>query len=469
MTLADFLTLVRRRRWWTASLTVLGVAVGLALALLLPPQYRASASLFVSVGGATVGELSQGGSFSESRVASYSELATSPRVLTAAARSADVDATVDELRRAVSATGTGETVILTVTATWGDPEVAAALAQAVADEVVDVVGGLERPGADGRPLVDLSVYQPAEVPDEPVAPRPLVDVAVGLLVGLAAGIAAALVRESVDTKLRSVEALRRITGASLLAQIPDDPDAARAPLVDVDNRYSQRAEAFRQLRTHLTLTNVDGGPQVVVVTSAIPNEGKSSTSVNLALTLAEAGRRTLLLDADLRRPSLGDLLGIESSVGLSTVLTHQVELEDAVQTVGRHGLHVLAAGAVPPNPSELLGSRQMEMLLATVGAAYDYVVVDAPPVLPVTDPTVLSASATGIVLVASVDGRTGNAEVERAEQTLRAVGARILGVVANRVETKARSATYEAYAPSAPTSQSPRRARRAALAEAASS
>jgi capsular exopolysaccharide synthesis family protein len=461
MTLTQFLAVVRRRRWWIATLTVLGVGGALVLSLLQTPLFRAEASLFVSVSGsASASDLSQGSAFSAARVASYAKLATSPRVLEAAAETAGVHATLDELRAAVQASPSGDTVILTIAATQSDPERAAALADGVARELTKVIGSIERTDTDGTALVQVSVYQDAIVPSVPVSPRIPVNLTIGLLAGLGLGIGVALLRDTADRKVRSVDTIRSVTASSVLAEIPFDDEAAAKPLVDAGNVYSGRAEAFRQLRTHLTFTNLDGGTQTVVVTSAVPGEGKSSTAVNLALMLAQNDQRVLLVDADMRRPATSVYLDIESRVGLSTVLTHQVELEHAVQTVGAHGLHVLAAGRVPPNPAELLGSRQMEMLLETVQQQYDAVVIDAPPVLPVTDPTVLAAHATGVLFVTSVDGRALQGDVARALETLESVGARVLGIVANRVRRSRRPSDYYGYAPTAPTSESPRRARR---------
>lgn len=465
MTLAQFIAVIRRRRWWIALLVLVGTGSGVAFSALQAAQYRADASVFVSVGGATVTDLTQGGTFSEARVASYVQLAQSPRVLAAAARRAEVRGDVDDLRSKVTARAVSDTVILGISATDPDPATAARLADAVADELVEAVAGIERKDDRGRPLVELSVFQHAERPSAPVSPRPLVDAVLGLVAGLGSGIAIALVLETVDTKLRSVESLRQIGGRSVLAEIPVDPAAATSPLIDVENRYSDRAEQFRQLRTHLTFTNVDGGSQAILVTSALPGEGKTSTAVNLALMLAQSGHRVVLVDADMRRPTVGNVLGLESGVGLSTVLTHQVELVDALQRYGADHLHVLTSGRVPPNPSELLESRTMEVLVADLRQRFDYVVVDAPPVLPVTDPTVLATRVSGVLFVASVDARVTSHVVQQALARLDAVGARVVGAVANRVRTGRKSAQYYGYEPAAPTSESPRRVRRAARAD----
>jgi succinoglycan biosynthesis transport protein ExoP len=448
MTLAQFIAVVRRRRWWIVLLTVLGVGAGGAASVLATPQYLAESSVFVSVGGATVTDLTQGGTFSENRVASYVELARAPRVLVPAARAAGVDTDLAHLRKAVTARAVSDTVILSISAMDTDPERAAVLADAVADRLVAAVRGLERTDQDGKPLIELSVFQRAETPDEPVSPRPAVDAVLGLIGGLGCGIAVALLLQTTDTKVRSVEALRQVVDQAVLAEVPLGAGGGDSPLIEVDDRYSERAEQFRQLRTQLTFTNVDGGSQSILVTSSVPGEGKSSTAVALALVLAEVGHRVVLVDADLRRPTVADVLGLEGAVGLSTLLTHQIELADALQPLGSTGLHVLASGRVPPNPSELLASRAMEVLVADLRAQYDYVVIDAPPVLPVTDPVVLAGRVSSVLHVGSVDGRLTTHDLRTASGRLQAVGARVVGVVANRVRPTRKATQYYGHEPS---------------------
>jgi len=462
MTLPQFLALLHRRALSTALVAFVCIACAASYVAVAPPSYRASASVFASVSGSSsVSDLSQGNAFSEARVASYTELATTPRILEAAARDIGLDRDVDELRRQVSATTSGDTVIVRITVTDDDPATAAALADAVTRELVAVVDEVERQD-EGDALVQLRVVQPAIVPDDPVSPRLVVDLAVGLLLGLGLGIGQAVLRDVVDTRIRSLPSLRRATSSSIVAELPHDDATATAPLVDTTDRYSARAEAFRQLRTHLAFTKLDSGPQTVLVTSAVAGEGKSSTALNLAHVLAESGTRVALVDADLRRPTVGDKLGLESRVGLSTVLSQQVDLDDALQAVGSEGcLQVLTAGRVPPNPSELLSSARMAELLDDLGRRFDHVIVDAPPVLPVTDPAVLATRCSGVLLVVGLDGRAHTPEVVAALDALERVDARILGVVANKVRGPRRRQAYSYYGPTAPTSESPRRAARA--------
>ncbi len=461
MTLSQFLEVIRRRWISALALVLLATSAAVGVTLVQAPEYRASSEVFVSVAaGSSVTDLSQGNNFSAARVKSYTALALTPRVLGAAAKQLGLPAGTD-LSKVVTASSTDETVIISLSATSTSPARAAAIANAVTTQLVAVVDEVER-SSQQSDLVHLSVFQQAKAPTMPFAPRIPVNLAIGVLAGLALGVAQAVLREVLDTRLRSFDALRRLTTASVLGEFGVDDTIAKHPLVAVDNRYSTRAESFRQLRTHLTYTNLDGGPQSIVVTSATPGEGKSSTAVNLALMLAQNGSRVLLVDADLRRPTTGTYLGIESRVGLSTVLTRQVALDDAIQEVGGDNpLHVLAAGRVPPNPSELLSSSRMADLVRELESRYDVVIVDAPPLLPVTDPAVLGAICSGVLLVVSVNGQTRRAEFVAAEQTLRQVGARLLGLVVNRLPAQRRMKTYYNYEPSAPVSESPRRSSRA--------
>jgi capsular exopolysaccharide synthesis family protein len=211
---------------------------------------------------------------------------------------------------------------------------------------------------------------------------------------------------------------------------------------------STRAEAYRQLRTNLMFSNVGKKLQAIVVSSAVSGEGKSTTAVNLATVLAETGRPVLLVDADLRRPSVAGYLDIEGGAGLTNVLAGQLSLDDAIQKWGNGGLHVLASGTLPPNPSELIGSERMATLMAELRTRFDVIVIDTPPVLPVTDAAVAAAHADGVVLVVR-HGKTDRERVAMAAQGLRAVDAHIAGTVLNAVPRtdSAVGDDYHAYTP----------------------
>jgi len=219
----------------------------------------------------------------------------------------------------------------------------------------------------------------------------------------------------------------------VLAGVPYDTTAKTEPLLAGEAASSPRAEALRQLRTNLQFVDVDRPVKTLVVTSAVPGEGKSSTACNLAVLFAETGQQVLLIDADLRRPRLADYFGLEGAVGLTTILAGRAKTEDVLQRWGT-GLWVLPSGFLPPNPSELLGSQHMAELLEEFRATFDMVILDCPPLLPVTDGAVAAARADGALLLVR-SGKTTSTQVTAAANALRSVDARLLGCVVNMVRS----------------------------------
>jgi capsular exopolysaccharide synthesis family protein len=234
-----------------------------------------------------------------------------------------------------------------------------------------------------------------------------------------------------------------VTGVPVLATVPHDPRARTAPLIIEGSVRSTRAEALRQLRTNLRFVDVDQPTRAMAITSACPGEGKSTTACNLAIVLAEAGKRVVLVDADLRRPRLAEYLDLEGAIGLTNVLAGQIRVETALQHWGSTGVFVLASGSIPPNPSELLGSRNMADLVAALSAAFDVVIIDTPPLLPVTDAAVLATAVDGTLLVTR-HGHTTTSQARQAAEALRAVEGRVLGTVLNMVPGR-RAQTYSYY------------------------
>ena len=444
MELRNYLHVIRKRWISIVLVVVAAVLVALGQTLTTTPTYDAHSQLFVSVkGGSSATDVTQGNMFAQNRVTSYVSLATSPRVLQAVADDLGIAGGSPKLAGRVSASAPPQTVLIDITASDTDPEQAARIANSTANELINGVTSVEDVS-----LVKLSVFEQAQPPTSPSSPRPTMNLVLGLVVGLVLGLGFAFLREVLNTRLRTQEDIERIVEAGVLGTFSSDSTLEKTPVLTQGDPYSPRAEGFRQLRTHLSFTNLTGGSQSVVVSSSIPGEGKTSTAVNLAIMLAEGGTRVLLVDADLRRPKVATYLGIEGSVGLTGVLTGSVALEDAIQTWGPAGqLHVLASGRLAPNPSELLGSAPMDKLLARLESEYEVVVIDAPPLLPVTDPAVLAANTSGLLLVVSVDGRTKKAELTRAVANLEAVRARTLGVVINRMPIVKGDHNYYDYKP----------------------
>jgi capsular exopolysaccharide synthesis family protein len=226
------------------------------------------------------------------------------------------------------------------------------------------------------------------------------------------------------------------------------PDAKTAPLIVHDAPQSPRAESFRALRTNLQFVGTHATTRSFLVTSAMPSEGKTTATANLAIALAESGTRVLLVDADLRRPRVADVMGIEGAVGLTDILIGRAEIDDVVQPWGRGGLDLLAAGSIPPNASELLGSEAMRALLDSLSSAYDVVLIDAPPLLPVTDAAVVSKLVSGVLVVAAAN-RTRGQQLSLALDSLDRIDSKVLGVILTMLPTKGVDAygygSYGAY------------------------
>lgn len=284
----------------------------------------------------------------------------------------------------------------------------------------------------------------ADLPVTPTSPRPTLNLALGLLVGLAVGVGAAVLRETLDTSLKGAEAVQEQLGLPTLGLIGYDAETPKRPLIVHSSPRSTRAEAFRQLRTNLQFVDVDHPPRSIVVTSSLPQEGKSTATCNLAIALGQAGLRVVLVEGDLRRPRIGDYMGVEAAVGLTDVLVGRAELRDVLQPWGSIDLRVLPSGPTPPNPSELLGSHQMQGLLTRLEADADLVLIDAPPLLPVTDAAILATLASGAIMVVRA-GKTSRDQARRAVEVLRSVDAHIYGVVMNMVPTKGPGAAAYGY------------------------
>jgi len=455
--LQDYLKVVRKR--WRVIVAVVLVFVGLAAAGSLASEkvYESRTQFFVSTTGAgDNGALLQGSTFTQQRVKSYAQLLTTPRVLGPVAASVGV---TGDVAGQVRATTPPDTVLIDVAVRDTDPARAQAMGEAIATEFPAAVTELESPaGAEASP-VKVTVVRPPTTPDSPVSPRPLRNILLGGVLGLLLGLAAALVRETLDKTVKTQDDVKAVTDTPILGSIAYDPDAAKRPLiVEVDPR-SPRAEAFRVLRTNLQFVDAAAHPRTIVVTSSLAGEGKSTMAANLALTMAQAGSRVCLIEADLRRRSkVLEYMGLEGGVGLTDALIGRTDVIDVIQPYGGTNLWVLGAGPIPPNPSELLGSTAMRSLLGHLSSRFDYVVIDAPPALPVTDAVVISKLVDGAIVVA------GSGIVERDQlaltlESLESVNGHVLGIVLNRVPVK-HSQQYGGYAYVMPEEDSTRRERK---------
>lgn len=438
--MAEFLLAIRRR--W--RIVVAAVALGVGLATLLTaqatPTYQGTAQLFVSFASSSsdnsAESLSQGSEFAANRVTTYPELVASPRVLDPVIDELGLDTTAQDLAERVSASVPTDTVLIEVNAEADSAEESAEIANAVAENLITVVEDLDRVDSSGSSPVRVSITREAVAPESPESPLWAVNLAAGLVVGLGLGLALALLRETLDTTIKSETDVEEATGLRTLASVPVARGIGSAQQAR-DGASHTWSEAYRKLRTNISYLSPDDPPRTLMVTSTHEGDGKTVTAVHLATALAQGGRRTVLVDADLRRPSVHGVLELEPGVGVTSAVAGRADVGDLRQHAA--GVDVITSGPLPPNPSEMLESQAFRSLVARLRREYDHVVIDTPPLLAVTDAAVV-ATVADTVLVVCRSGETKAPDLRRALGNLQAVDARVAGVVLNRVPAEASSA-----------------------------
>jgi capsular exopolysaccharide synthesis family protein len=453
MELTDYLAVARAHWRAVLAFVLLGVAAAALLSLTAPKVYQADASGFVSAGTSTsTGEASVGDLLAKSRAASYVDLATSRATAQTVIDELGLTVAPAALIGQVSVTQPLDTVLIKISAKASSPRAAQALADAWVKALKRQVDEVENPTGAPSQALRIVPIESAELPTSPVSPNTRRNVALGGIGGLLLGLAYALARSRLDRKLRGAEDIAGPFGVTVAATIPNSPALGRrkGAQVQLVVRHGTRqaedrahsAEAFFKLRTNLQFMDIDNPPRVIVVTSPQPGDGKSTIAANLAAALSIADRDVVLIDGDLRRPVVAESFGLVEGAGLTDLLIGRTTLADVTQRVeGLPNLQVLAAGGTPPNPSELLGSQAMRRLLAGLADAGNTVIIDAPPLLPVTDAAVLTASADGALVVVTA-GQTLDTQLGAALHSLHAVQGHVLGVVLNRASPKAATNGY---------------------------
>jgi polysaccharide biosynthesis transport protein len=310
----------------------------------------------------------------------------------------------------------------------------------------------------GLRATNIRVIDEATIPSLPVRPNRLRNMEFALMAGLILGIALAFTREALDNSVKNAQEIEKLTSLPTLSIVP----LAHSAMLDRSSLFHSKrkngnngnlsyavelavlkkpgaaiSEAFRTLRTSVLLSTAERPPQVLLITSAQPSEGKTSTTLNLAVTLAQKGSRVLLIDSDLRRPGLAKALNLRNRNGLAEILTGAREFDETLlqKPEGTENLFLLPAGPYPPNPAELLCSMKMEALIKSLREKFDHVVLDSPPVLPITDATILSSLVDGVIMVVECEATT-RAALNRACRVIEHSGGKILGTVLNKVDTR---------------------------------
>lgn len=437
----DYLRALRRGWPLILILVAVGALVGAAVAFVQRPVYVATAKAYVSVASATnAGDLVNSAQYTQQVAASFADIAGTSYVLRPVIASLKLDTTPAELADEVAVTAATDEAVLSIEATDQSAVRAASIANAIAKRLSSAVASLTP--TQGR--VDVTVVDPAVPPTSPISPVPTFDVGVGAAAGLLLGVVLAILRVLADTRLRTVQDVRAITTAPVLATTPLKGRSRRHAAAFGEDPDGPLAESYRGLRAALQFLDVDEGVRSIVVTSSVESEGKTVTAIDLAVALAETGERVLLVDADLRRPNVATLLGLDGSIGLSDVLIDRVGLEQAVQTDERGSLAALPSGGVPPNPNALLQSKVLERLLTELEDRYDRVVIDAPPVLSASDAAIIAHRASGALLLIG-SGRVKRAQLQGALEVFRQTRAPVLGLVVTMLPPELMNAGAGAY------------------------
>lgn len=435
---------VLRRRWLSiVAMIVIAIALASAVTFLATPKYESRAQLFLSVDVRNSSDAYAALLFQANRAASYATLAQSSTLAEQVIDALDLEMSPDELSDRVTAEVIADTALIEIRVADESPRLAQTIARVTTREFASYLADLETPTGGGSQIT-VQVSNEADFNPNPVSPEPLLNFGIAAVAGLVLGVALALARDLLDRTIRTADHVGEVTDAPVLASIGHDSGIKSAPVLTDLGGFAARTEAFRLLRTNLQFIDLDQQPRCLVISSAVPGEGKTMTSTNLAVAMAQTGRSTLIIDADLRRPRVAATLGLDPAIGLTTALVGKTELHDAIQIHEPSGLHVLASGAKPPNPTEILQSQITADLINRLRDAYDMVIIDAPPLLPVADASVLSRIADGTILVIR-HGHTTRDQLKDGVQRVAQVDGRLYGVVVNMVAKRAVGSYYYYY------------------------
>ena len=426
MELKDYFRLLRRRWWIVALCVVLGGAGSYLATERETKVYGSSLTFFLSDGaGRPVSTLVA--QSAQTRFTSYITLTSSAPVV----RQVEAEAGGGVPILGVFAAGIPNTIFMTVSVKSTSPAQAQRLAVAYGRVFPTYVTQFERAGANGDGTT-LRLLEPPSTSLTPLSPNMKKNVLIGLVLGLVLGLATALLLEALDGRVRTPEELETETGFGLLATVP--LEHRKQALVVHTRPRSRRAEAIRQVRANLQFAELERSLRVVVVTSAVAGEGKTSVATNLALACAETGQRVVLVDGDLRKPRVAEVFGMASEPGLSEVLLGRASLDRCLVGWGEGSLHVLPSGRQASNPGEILNSEAMRLLLEDLAQDHDIIIIDSAPLLPVADTVGLLQHTDAVILVSRVRATTRR-QVKQVAERLQSFHARVLGVVANGTRT----------------------------------
>jgi len=454
---------VLKRRWWILILLplVLGVAA-FVYSKQLTPMYRATATILVNQ-TQSPGVVQYNDVLTSERLTNtYAEIVERSVVLTESLTRLGLPLTEDELAARISVTPVRNTQLLRITAEDADPALAASIANVVSQVFInDNANQLA-----GRPGT-VSITDLAKTPSSPSSPNTRMNVVLGVMIGMLLAGAVVWMQEYLDDTIKNAEDVEATVGLPTLGVVSRFANPGGRQPVTGNAVNSDLAESYRQVRTNVHFAQLAGRARKILVTSASPGEGKSTTVANLAVAIARAGESVIVVDTDLRRPTQHVLFDVPNAFGLTGVLLSELDSpEQGLLATGIRGLRMLPSGPLPPNPSELLTSVNMRRMIDALGKIADYVIFDSPPLFAVTDASILASETDGTILVMDVS-HSRSETLRQATKALEQAGARRLGVVINKARKSARNAYYYGYygapdveSPEAPSPPAPPAARR---------
>ncbi|HVT66066.1 MAG TPA: polysaccharide biosynthesis tyrosine autokinase [Mycobacteriales bacterium] len=443
MDLLQFFSMVRRRLALIVVCIVAGTAGAVYYSQHAKKTYTATAqTIFQLPNTHTLGDTVGGTIFAANQTVTYATVATSRAVAARVIALLHLDISPAELSKHLTATVEKNTSVLDVSATSNTPKGAQALADSAVTALGDEVDFLQ---STQQNKITATVLDYAEIPTSPTSPNPALDITLGVLLGLVAGLGGAALLETLDRTVKSSAHGDALWAAPMLGVVPRRRGGMLVVRRDKD---SVEAEPYKTLRTAVRFVTPDRPLRTLLVTSASAGEGKTTTAANLAVAIALSGERVVVVDADLRRARLASAFGVDQSVGLTSLVLGTASVNDALQLWDR-GLQVMASGPLPPNPSEIVGSQLFNQLLQSLAGIADFVVIDAPPILPVTDAVAIAAQVDG-VLVVTRHGKTPRNAAGEARRKLAGVGANVIGYVLNAVPSRSAHSYYAEYQYQAP-------------------
>lgn len=439
MDLRDYYRLIRRNVVVVLICLFLGVGSAAAVTYSQTPIYEANIQLFVTTPAAAVdiSALAQGSSFSQQRVKSYAQIIAGPATLDPVIEQLGLKTTSTQLAKQIKSSAPLDTVLINVTVSDPSAQRAVDIANAVGTQFSKTVDTLELAAAgDLTQAVKITMVKTAVLPKGPASPKKAINILLGIILGFGLGVGLSILRQIFDNTIKNEDQLDE---TALLAAIPFDQNFEKQKLISQLSKWAPRTEAHRKLRTNLQYLRADNPPKVISVTSAVPNEGKTVTSLNLAISLGFSGLKTLWIEGDMRRPKFQQYMHIDGTpVGLAEILSGKVtvdskeEFKAILTSIPGAEVDVLISGKTPPNPTELLDSRTFAKLIEYVRDRYDYVIIDSPPALLVTDAVVISTIADGTLVVVNT-GKTKVGQFLGVRESVLAVGGTILGAILNKV------------------------------------